>query len=500
MKFKECNLIQELMPLFAENLLSEETAGFVKEHLAGCNSCTRVWEDFTRPLPDPMPVEGHAPQKDIKILFRLKRTAAAVIMLLVLGVSGLAYASYTAGKHVGMDDPDYRFAQELGLFTEINQTGEIDGLRATLEKGLFDGTRSVLFLSLSDESKNIPIASLVDQAGHEYQFKSARGWQGKYFMLEFEPIGLEAREMTVSLAMDETKRTKDVQTEFTFPVDVVKTVQHTKIVYPNKKKEIPGLDITLEKAVLGVSETEFKTYFDWPVDGSVAGLGIGRGSAYFPTSVVEAPVTPPPPDLAAPPPGGLMSGYAATFGINYRTGGPPSSRPALYDMTSRQEIEVQQGEYSTTQFPCQIEAVLKFAPVKKETESLELLLPPVYLYEWVKDSPRVHLDFGEVDELYPGEGIGFPGGRVVIEKARLEEGRVFMNYSMENPERSVTVLPHFKLVDPQENRQGRMHYDWEDPQLIFFSLLDEEARDFYIILDSIGRLLPREKFVLDLVE
>ena len=228
-------------------------------------------------------------------------------MLLVLGASGLAYASYTAGKHVGMDDPDYRFAQELGLFTEINQTKEMDGLGATLEKGLFDGTRSVLFLSLSDESKDIPMASLVDQTGHEYQFKSARGWQGKYFMLEFEPIGLEAQEVTVSLAMNMTEETQGQEAEFTFPVDVVKTVQHTKIVYPNQKKELPGLDISLEKTVLGVSETEFKIYFDWPVDGSVAGLGHSRGSACFPTSVVEVPDTPPPPGLAPPHPGGLMS-------------------------------------------------------------------------------------------------------------------------------------------------------------------------------------------------
>jgi hypothetical protein len=453
-------------------------------------------------LPDPVPVEGFTLRKDNdnKLLARLRKMLTAVILLTVIGGAGLAYASYTAGKHVGMEDPDYRFAQELGLFTEINQTKEMDGLQATLEKGLFDGTRSVLFLSLSDESKDIPIASLVDQTGHEYQFKSARGWQGRYFMLEFEPIGLEAQQVTVSLAMDETQETKVQETEFTFPVDVVKTVQHTKIVYPNQKKELPGLDISLEKAVLGVSETEFKIYFDWPVDGSVAGLGIGRGSAYFPTSVVEVPDTPPPPGLAAPPPGGLTSGYASSCGINYRAEDPPQSRPALYDMTSRQEVEVQGGEYSTTQFPCQVEAIIKFAPVKQETESLELILPPLYLYEGMEASPKVHLDFGEGDELFPGAEILFPGGKVIIEKAWMEEGRIYMNYSMEGPERPDTVLPHFELLDAEDNKQGQMRFDWEDPQLVAFSLFDDGVRQFTVSLDSIGRLLPREKFILDLTE
>jgi hypothetical protein len=500
MKRKECSLIRELLPLYSENLLSEETAEYVKEHLAGCTSCTDEWNRFTRPLPDPIPAEKFALQKDNggRLFMRLRKALTATVLILVVGGAGLAYASYTAGKHVGMSHPDYRFAQELGLFTEINQTKDMDGLGVTLEKGLFDGTRSVLFLSLSDKIGAIPRADLLDQTGHEYQFKSVRGWQGRYFMLEFEPIGLEAQQVTMSLAMEETETTNEA--EFTFPVDIVRTVRHTRIVYPNQKKGLPGLDITLEKAVLGVSEALFKIYLDWPVDGSVAGIGIGRGSAYFPTSVVNVPDTPPPPGLAAPPPGGLMSGYASSCGINYRTEDPPLSRPALYDMTSRQEVEVQSGEYSTTQFPCQVKASLKFAPVKKEAESLELILPPVYLYEWMENSPKVYLGFGEGDELYPGEEIEFPGGKIILEKARLEEGRIYLEFSMDGPERPDTVLPHIELVDPQGNRQGQMRYDLKDPQLVTFSTFDEELREFYITLDSIGRLLPREKFILDLAE
>ena len=59
--------------------------------------------------------------------------------------------------------------------------------------------------------------------------------------------------------------------------DIAKTFNYTKIIYPNLEKELSNLRISMDKAILGVSETEFKVYFDWPVDGSVAGLGIGRG-------------------------------------------------------------------------------------------------------------------------------------------------------------------------------------------------------------------------------
>jgi hypothetical protein len=169
-------------------------------------------------------------------------------------------------------------------------------------------------------------------------------------------------------------------------------------------------------------------------------------------------------------------------------------------MTSRQEVEVQRGEYSTTQFPCQVKAIIKFAPVKPETDSLELMLPPLYLYEWTEDSPKVYLDFGEEDKLSPDEELAFPGGKVIISRAWLEEGRIFIEFSMEGPERPDTLLPHFELVDTGSNKQGHMYYDWEDPQLVTFSLFDEEARQFTVSLDSIGRLLPREKFILDLTE
>jgi hypothetical protein len=570
MKSIKCILIQELLPLFAEGLVGDETSEYIKNHLRECNSCAQDWEDFVRPLPDPammtrptfeadgsdrahirleadeqhrlygrldtgeqhqllgrLDADGNThlhdrldtddPRSFIgwsdaehsqmlgrldadeqrRLLGRLKRTLMAAVLILAIGSTGLAYAFYTAGKHVGMNDPDYRFAQELDLFTEIDQVKEIGGHQVTMEKGLFDGTRSVLFLSLSDSVDTIPKAGLTDQTGREYIGKSARGWQGRYFMLEFEPIALEAEKVTVSLALEEAEGS---EAEFTFPVDVTKVVQHSRIIYPNQKKELPGLSIALEKAILGVSESEFKVFFDWSMDGSVAGLGIGRGSAYFPTSVVKAPDTPPPPGIMAPTPGGLMSGYAASCGINYRAADPPDNRPALYDMTSKQEAEAQQGEYSTTQFPCQVEAALKFAPVKQDTKSIELLLPPVYLYESIKDSPGIDLSFEGANELTPGEGIQFPGGQVLVEKVWLEDGQLYMSFAMETREWQDTVLPHFELVDNSGQRQGHMHFDMTKPQTVLFPLFDKNNTAFRVRLDSIGRLQPREKFVLELAE
>ena len=41
---KECSIVRDLLPLYFENMLSEDTAAFVKEHLENCSDCTAEFE------------------------------------------------------------------------------------------------------------------------------------------------------------------------------------------------------------------------------------------------------------------------------------------------------------------------------------------------------------------------------------------------------------------------------------------------------------------------
>ena len=496
MNLKECKIVQELLPLYAEDLVTDETSEYLREHLAQCPSCAQDWEDFKSPLPDPACLEETF-QKDLgsKVFMRLRQTLTMAVVLVLIGGAGLAYASYTAGKHLGTIDPAYRFAQELNLFTEIKQTKTIEGLEVTVDKGLFDSTRSVLFLTFSKPVKDIPEVDLLDNNGNEYLRHGAKGWQNKDFMFEFEPVDLGVQELSLTLALGNNEQAR---TEFTFPVDIAKTFNYTKIIYPNLEKELSNLRISMDKAILGVSETEFKVYFDWPVDGSVAGLGIGRGTAYFPTSVRKiAEDEPLPPGMIALP-GGLVSNYASSVGVNYRMGDGPFSRPALYDLTGRQEIEVRSGEYRTTQFPCQVEAMLKFAPVKQETEQLEVLLPPVYLYKTVADSPQLSLDFRGKNEIQLGKVMPFSQGELIIEKAWKEDNRLYLSYQIDSQDNPEIYLPHFELVNGEGSKQGQLDFETGTPQVINFYLFNEETQEFYLNFDSLGELLPREKFTLDI--
>ena len=74
--------------------------------------------------------------------------------------------------------------------------------------------------------------------------------------------------------------------------------------------------------------------------------------------------------------------------------------------------------------------MLKFAPVKQETEQLEVLLPPVYLYKTVADSPQLSLDFRGKNEIQVGKVMPFSQGELIIEKAWKEDNRLYLSYQM----------------------------------------------------------------------
>ena len=42
----ECKIVQDMLPLYLENMVSDETAAFIKEHLDGCTQCTAELESM----------------------------------------------------------------------------------------------------------------------------------------------------------------------------------------------------------------------------------------------------------------------------------------------------------------------------------------------------------------------------------------------------------------------------------------------------------------------
>lgn len=112
----ECSIVCDLLPLYAEDMVSEDTAEFVKEHLGNCPTCRAELEKLRKPVP---PVAAqHVPDIDAEPLKRLKKallmekvqailcTAAVLLALMLSGLSFLTAPEYFA------------YSQELVTVTE----------------------------------------------------------------------------------------------------------------------------------------------------------------------------------------------------------------------------------------------------------------------------------------------------------------------------------------------------------------------------------------------
>lgn len=112
----ECSIVCDLLLLYAEDMVSEDTAEFVKEHLGNCPTCRAELEKLRKPV---QPVAAqHVPDIDAEPLKRLKKallmekvqailcTAAVLLALMLSGLSFLTAPEYFA------------YSQELVTVTE----------------------------------------------------------------------------------------------------------------------------------------------------------------------------------------------------------------------------------------------------------------------------------------------------------------------------------------------------------------------------------------------
>ena len=62
---KTCNIIQDLLPNYIDNLTNEETNIFIEEHLDTCNNCKNILENM----------------KNIELIIRCRKVPEKAIIL-----------------------------------------------------------------------------------------------------------------------------------------------------------------------------------------------------------------------------------------------------------------------------------------------------------------------------------------------------------------------------------------------------------------------------------
>lgn len=128
----ECSIIRDLLPLYAENMVSPDTAAFVEEHLEGCETCREEYKRIKEPQPT-QELVGAAPM--LKLSRRMKVKKMQTIALTAVFVAALFVSAFAV-----LDAPIY-FPYSEGLVT--CEQFDDKGMRLSFDEKVTDFTYTV---------------------------------------------------------------------------------------------------------------------------------------------------------------------------------------------------------------------------------------------------------------------------------------------------------------------------------------------------------------------
>ena len=73
-----CDIIRDLLPLYAEHITSEATNALVEEHLAECEACRAELEKMEQPVPVRPEAQPDAPLRRIRAALQRRSIRAAI--------------------------------------------------------------------------------------------------------------------------------------------------------------------------------------------------------------------------------------------------------------------------------------------------------------------------------------------------------------------------------------------------------------------------------------
>lgn len=79
-----CEVIEDILPIYVENMASPSTRTLVDEHLASCASCKQKEEQMQQNIPLPKDISTKSLSNICKLLFRKRVTAVAMTILSML--------------------------------------------------------------------------------------------------------------------------------------------------------------------------------------------------------------------------------------------------------------------------------------------------------------------------------------------------------------------------------------------------------------------------------
>ena len=177
---KDCGIVKDLLPLYTEDMASEQSAAFVKEHLETCEDCRKAYEEMKTPIE----AEATAPLKSVRrTVKRRGLLIAGLIACLVAALILVALARLT--KPIPISASERAFAEATVIpetiplpavqtekagepeAPEQTKTPEQHGedIKADREKELVKDALQVIIVMMNEEQELCEVQYMVQKDG-----------------------------------------------------------------------------------------------------------------------------------------------------------------------------------------------------------------------------------------------------------------------------------------------------------------------------------------------
>lgn len=105
MNTKNCEVIHDLLPLYIDNICSEESRRIVSEHLESCNACKKIYEDMRNPVKQDLSepeLDSKQAFKAINHKWRIKKISivcASMLLTAIIMITGYMVVQNVSSVH-----------------------------------------------------------------------------------------------------------------------------------------------------------------------------------------------------------------------------------------------------------------------------------------------------------------------------------------------------------------------------------------------------------------
>lgn len=166
-----CNVIGDLLPLYVDGAVSEDTKKLVEEHLAVCEDCKKTAEEMGKELV--LPVHETVRKAETSFLQKMKKTwKKRKIRTAVISVVGTA--TVILGSYVALTFPQWMIPYDPASFSVAVENGQVcvyyTGKEHIYTSYGFDG-EDAFFLYFTQNPWSAYIEPLLEDAEQEEPYR-----------------------------------------------------------------------------------------------------------------------------------------------------------------------------------------------------------------------------------------------------------------------------------------------------------------------------------------